>query len=417
MGVLYTGRLALVCKTLGRVPAVQSSMSSNPVVVSRRSALIICGLSALGWPFVRRGEPGAELEFQKLLRLAAVPSVSYVVVDGDRVQVTPLGVRRAGTSERVTADTVYAAASLSKSVFAYAVLGLVVEGVLSLDRPAREYLPLPSVDSVYGARITVRHLLSHSSGWYNWRNDAAQVLTASFEPGTRWRYSGEGFFFLQRIVEKVTGKSVATVVRERVFDPLGMTRSSMVLLESLEGDLALPHDMGGEPATDYGRTGLEDLRRMMVARGQTVEAAKVEDSENALRKAAPHLPVLPNYLVPNAAGSLRTSARDFGLFLRHLVTARRRGGQPAAIVSLMTTSQVRCNEAIQWGLGVGLESLGGHTYAWQWGDNPGYKNVYFADLEGERALAVFTNGDRGARVYERVVRSVSGEDHPGFLWS
>ena len=81
------------------------------------------------------------------------------------------------------------------------------------------------------------------------------------------------------------------------------------------------------------------------------------------------------------------------------------------------TPQIRCNDAIQWGLGVGLEALGGHRYAWQWGDNQGFKHIFLADPQQEKAIVVFTNGDRGARVYERVIRALTGDDHPAFLWA
>jgi hypothetical protein len=155
----------------------------------------------------------------------------------------------------------------------------------------------------------------------------------------------------------------------------------------------------------------------MAERGVSLEAAKVEDAEQAIKTAEPTLPVLPNFLSPNAAASMLTSASDFAIFLRHLVTARRRGGPAAAIVEQMMSPQVRCNDAVQWGLGVGLEELGGRRFAWQWGDNPGFKNVFFADPQQEKALVVFTNGDRGARVYERVIRALTGDDHPAFLWA
>jgi hypothetical protein len=53
---------------------------------------------------------------------------------------------------------------------------------------------------------------------------------------------------------------------------------------------------------------------------------------------------------------------------------------------------------------------------WQWGDNPGFKNFFFASPATAQALVVFTNGDRGARVYERVIRATTGQDRPAFLW-
>ena len=96
--------------------------------------------------------------------------------------------------------------------------------------------------------------------------------------------------------------------------------------------------------------------------------------------------------------------------------AREGGGRAAAIVGEMTSPRVRCNEAKR-GQGAGLESVGGATWAWQWGDYPGFKNICFFDTVGERAIVVFTNGDRGARVYERVVPARGGIDHPTFLFA
>ena len=369
------------------------------------------------WPRSARSPQNRDEDFERILRLASVPSFSYAIVDGDKITTRSLGVRRAGEAERATPDTVYAAASLTKAVFSYVFLGLVNEGLLSLDKRVSEYLPLPNPEDARAATITARNLLSHSGGWRNWRNNTTQMLTADFEPGSRWSYSGEGFFFLQRVVEKLTGKSVPHLARERVFEPLGMKRSSMVGLAELEPFQATGHSGRGDVTQPFGRPTLLELRRMMSAKGVSLESAKVEDAEQAIKTAEPTLPVLPNFLSPNAAASLLTTANDFALFLRHLVTARRAGGAPAAIVDLMMTPQVKCNDAVQWGLGVGLEDLGARRFAWQWGDNPGFKNIFFADPRQMKAMAVFTNGDRGARVYERVIRALTDEDHPAFLWA
>jgi CubicO group peptidase (beta-lactamase class C family) len=398
-----------------------SDVDQPPSSVTRRSAVAHLGVAALGLgiPVVRRAPDPAmrDEEIERLLRLASVPSMSYALVDGDRITTRAIGVRRAGEAERVTADTVYAAASLTKAVVSYVLLGLVGEGALSLDRPVREYLPLPNPDDPRAGAITARRLLSHSGGWRNWRNNASQPLTADFEPGARWSYSGEGFFFLQRVAEKLTGKGIGQLARERVFEPLGMTRSSLVGLVELEPFQATGHNGRGEVTQPFGRPTLLELRRLATERGVRLDVLRTEDSEQAIRTAEPALPVLPNFLVPNAAASLLTTPNDFGRFLRHLVTARKAGGRPAAIVDLMMSPQIRCNEAVQWGLGVGIEESGGRRSAWQWGDNPGFKNFFLADTQNGKAMVVFTNGDRGARVYERVMRATLGEDHPAFLWA
>lgn len=392
--------------------------------MDRRSALGLLGAgaaaAALPAAFPLAHTQGARTrvpDLDRLLRTARVPSVAIVSVDGDRISTRAAGVRRAGESNAADAETVYAAASLTKAVFSYAVLGLVHEGALDLDRPVRDYVPVPSPEDPHAGAITARRLLSHTGGWRNWRNTAEQPLLAEFAPGERWSYSGEGFFHLQRVVERITGTAMPRFVRERVLAPLGMERSSLVGLAELEPHQAAGHNVRGEPVQPFGRTTLIELRRAMAARGATPEDARVEDIEAAIRAAEPRLPVVPNFLSPNAAASLLTTAADFGRFLRHLVTAREAGGAPAAIVARMFEPQVRCNEAVQWGLGVGLEEVQGRVAAWQWGDNPGYKAYFFAEPATRRAMAVFTNGDRGARVYERVIRELTGTDRPGFLWA
>jgi CubicO group peptidase (beta-lactamase class C family) len=355
-------------------------------------------------------------DFERLLRLANVPTLSLATIDGDKITTKSLGVARAGEPTPVTPDSVYAAASLTKAVFSYVFLGFVHDGTISLDKPVRDYLPLPNPDDSRAAAITARRLLSHSSGWRNWRNNASQPLTADFEPGSRWSYSGEGFFFLQRVLEQVTGKSIGLLMRERVFEPLGMKRSAILGLAELEPFQVSGHNVRGEPTQPFGRPTLLEIRRAMAAKNARADAARTEDAEQAIKAAEPTLPVLPNFLVPNAAASLLTTASDFALFLRHLVTASKRGGAPAAIVDLMMSPQIRCNDAVQWGLGVGLEDFAGRRCAWQWGDNPGFKNFFFAEPRTGKAMVVFTNGDRGARIYERVIRATTGEDHPAFLW-
>lgn len=145
----------------------------------------------------------------------------------------------------------------------------------------------PVAELSLGSTITARHLLSHSGGWRNWRNNTSTALTADFEPGSRWSYSGEGFFFLQRIVEKLTGKSISILARERVFQPLGMKRSSFVGLEELEPDRATGHTGRGDVTQPYGRPTLLELRRMMAARGAPLEAATVEDSEASRNSSMP----------------------------------------------------------------------------------------------------------------------------------
>lgn len=376
--------------------------------MNRRAFLPALGaaLAAPSIPVRRATQPDPWTE---LLRTADVPSFALVTVDGNGPRFLHRGVRRRGEPTMVDQDTVYQGASLTKPVFAAAFLSLVRDGRIDLDRPVSRYLPLPNPADPRATAITARHLLSHSSGWRNWRNQVSDPLTCAFDPGTQWLYSGEGFYFLQQLMERVTGEPMAVTVRQRVFGPAGMTRSSVIGLEALDPHLASGHGVDGQPRVPFGRAGLLALRARLAARGQPLESASEDDVHAAFREAEPTRPVLPNFLSPNAASSLLTTSADLGRFLTFLL------GPGRALAQLMVTPQVRRNEAFQWGLGLGLEQVAGHAVGWQWGDNPGFKNFLALDLTAGTGVAILTNGDRGARVYERVVRVVTGIDHPAFL--
>jgi hypothetical protein len=195
-----------------------------------------------------------------------------------------------------------------------------------------------------------------------------------------------------------------------------MTRSAMVTSAPFEPNVATGHDLAGAPRTPFNARVMDTLRARLGGERRRVEQARVSDAEGALKAAESRFPVLPNFLVPNAASSLVTSATDYGRFIRHLVTARP-GSDAAAIMQQMITAVVERSARIGWGLGLGTETISGRTVGWQWGDNPGFKNFCAFDPGARGGLVIFTNGDRGARLYERVVRSVTGVDHPAFLFT
>jgi CubicO group peptidase (beta-lactamase class C family) len=141
-------------------------------------------------------------------------------------------------------DTIFEAGSVSKQFTAAAVLLLARDGKLSLDDAVRKYIPeLPD----YGAPLTIRHMLNHTSGLRDWGSVAAiagwprgtrvhthaHVLdivsrqrALNFPSGTRYSYSNTGYNLAAILVSRVSGQSFAEFTRTRIFQPLGMTRTS-----------------------------------------------------------------------------------------------------------------------------------------------------------------------------------------------
>jgi CubicO group peptidase (beta-lactamase class C family) len=191
--------------------------------------------------------PDAEFlaRLPELMEIAGVPGVAMGLVRDGAIRWSHyVGVTDANTKQPVGADTLWPAASLSKPAFTFAALRLVDEGKLDLDRPLRSYVPDHAPDDPRGNTITARHVLSHSSGLRNWRNRADQPLVPDFDPGTRFQYSGEGFYYLQRAVEHITGMGFEQFMEVRLFNPLGMKASTYSWRRDVATRLVSGHDQG-----------------------------------------------------------------------------------------------------------------------------------------------------------------------------
>ena len=152
------------------------------------------------------------------------------------------------TSRAVDANTIFHWASITKTFTAIAILQLRDRGLLSLDDPIVKYVPeLREVSDTFGVidDVTIRHLLSHSSGFRNptwpWAGDKpwhpfeptrwAQVVAMMpyteilFKPGSRFSYSNPGFIFLGRVIEALSGDDFEVYMEKNVLRPLGMRNS------------------------------------------------------------------------------------------------------------------------------------------------------------------------------------------------
>jgi CubicO group peptidase (beta-lactamase class C family) len=193
----------------------------------------------------------------RLMNAAEVTGAGIAILNNSKITyLKAYGFRDKEHNLPLTVDSVMSAASFSKVAFAYMVMQLVDEGVLDLDRPVYQYLPKPlpeypdyadlANDPRY-KQITARMLLSHTSGFPNWRAfEDDRKLKIHFTPGSRFAYSGEGIDLLQVVVEAITKKPLEELMQQHVFGPLGMTRTSMIWQPRFESDYANGYD-------EYGR--------------------------------------------------------------------------------------------------------------------------------------------------------------------
>ena len=194
----------------------------------------------------------------RLMRAAEVTGVGIAILNNGKIAYQKsYGVRDKEKNLPLTEDSVMTAASFTKVAFAYLVMQLVNEKLLDLDQPINQHLPKPLpeypeykdlANEPRAKRITARMLLSHTSGFPNWRAfEDDRKLKIHFEPGSRYAYSGEGILLLQLVVETITKRPLAELMREHVFQFFGMTRSSMVWEHRFDSDYANGYD-------EYGRS-------------------------------------------------------------------------------------------------------------------------------------------------------------------
>lgn len=315
-----------------------------------------------------------------LIEEANIPGLSIAVLDkGEIAYVGSFGWRSQDTQEPVDAETVFDAASLSKPLFASVLMKLVEEGKFDLDRPLYQYLPYPdaAADDRYKL-ITGRMVLSHTSGFPNWRRGELKI---NFDPGERYSYSGEGFVYLMKVIEKLTEESLDDWVSEQLFEPLGLERSSYVWQEKFNDNYAYPHG---------------NLK-------QTFKKRKPKEG--------------------NTAYSLQTTAKDYARFLRAVMNSEQ---LQKATTKRMLTRQINVpeknwsagplSESIGWALGWGTEKTERAQYFWQWGDNGPFKGFVMFDPVGKKGVVYFANSSEGLTIAPAICERIFGEKHPVFSW-
>ena len=379
--------------TVGRgassaLPALRDALWDRDEDVRRGAALALERIDPAAW--LRAPSWDATLATVErlvpiLMNEHHVPAVSIALVKDRRVAYSKAwGIADAKSGAPATTGTLFEVASMTKPAFAYVALKLVGERKLDLDRPLAEVVDLPTVPGQPElTRITPRMVLSHTSGLPNWRPGGEErdgPLPVLFEPGSRFGYSGEAMFQLQRAVEKVTGAPLEEYSKRALFGPLGMERASFAWTPELDPALATGHDEEGKPK----------------ARAR--------------------------YRHPNAAYTLLSTAPDYARFLTAILDPEAFGPKalPRAGVDGMLRHAVRSDArdpierpgrarggAVFWGLGWGINETPGGDVVYHSGANQTGFRCY-SQLSPSRGtgIVILTNGLGGGALWTRLVAAI-----------
>ena len=318
----------------------------------------------------------------------SIPGAILFVRQGDRSYAVAAGYADEVKKVSMRAGDVFPIGSTTKTYTAVLVMRLVAQGKIRFDDPVASYLPglLPD-----GRRITIRELLSHSSGLddystdprfmapylrgelgFAWtpRQDVAFAATRPllFSPGTRFSYSSTNYVVLGLLAQRVGGASYATQLSNYIFGPLGLRHTS------------LPSGTGTLPDV-HGYVGLG-------AHGKSANAAPIDSA-------------LLNPALASAAGGIRASAEDEADFYRGLFSGKL---LPRAQLAAMESTS-----ATAGAYGLGIMPTGGYEYEWHrytktintscgraWGHGgafPGYYQLPISSPDGSRQAVLLVNTD------------------------
>ena len=306
--------------------------------------------------------PVLEVLVPEVMRQWDVKGLAVTVLHENKLLFTKcFGHADPGKGVPFRSTTYVEAASLTKTLLSWLVLRRVQAGEFDLDRPLVTYPVLPPATDPRVRMLTARHVLTHTTGFPNW---GKKPLGMRFTPGARFCYSGEGFTYLQRVLEHVSGKRFDHLCCDEIFTPFGMDDCALIWTGALRSRMAVAHGPNGDPQPP--------------------------------RTNAWHA---NGYYEPNAAFSLYADIRQYVRFLREAIDE---GIQALALSSLQPTG----SPGVNWGLGWG-EFNGA---LWHWGDNGGYKSIAARNAPVGDGLVVHTNSHSGLHACRAILDAVTDTD-------
>lgn len=349
---------------------------------------------------------------QTLVDTAAVTGFTLTIFNHDTIAYQKaFGYSNYETKDSLSVNEVFDGLSLSKAVFGYLVAQLAYEKIIDLDKPLQDYLnvPIPEMqfekewrgfknlaDDERYKEITARMCLSHSTGFPNWRwisrtgkfNPEGKIHFY-FDPGTEYSYSGEGMMLLQYVIEKITGKGLVQLARERVFDPLNMDMTSYI------------HQKRFENKYSNGHT-------------REQEVIKKDISDEA-----------------SSAGSMNTTPVDYSKFMEHILSLETDNSPVTASMfkpSIRIHSRKQFGELslektnenddinLSYGLGWGIFTTPyGYGY-FKEGHGEGFQHYSVIFPEKDLGILLMSNSDNAESIFKEVLEIGIGDIYTPWFW-
>jgi CubicO group peptidase (beta-lactamase class C family) len=260
-------------------------------------------------------------------------------------------------------STIFNVASITKTITTLVTLRLVNAGEWSLDEPICHYWTDSDVrDDPRSKRLTTRHILTHQTGFPNWRwMTASKKLAFEFEPGARFQYSGEGMEYLRHALESKFHRSLEQLADSLIFQPLHMKDTHLIWKDSMLSRFAVPRNAKGEP----------------LAISQNTE--------------------------PSAADLLKTTVADYSAFMIWVMNG---AGLSETLYHEMGSplSKIKDNKYMGLGWAVYPELPGGEYGLSHSGEDPGVNTIAIILPRSKRGLLIFTNSDNGPKLYTDLVK-------------
>jgi len=246
-------------------------------------------------------------------------------------------------------------------------LNLVSSGKWQLDEPVAHYWTDPDIkDDPRSQRLTTRDILTHRTGFPNWRSQLpGGKLAFQFDPGTKYQYSGEGFEYLRQALENKFHRGLDQLADSIIFKPLGMADTRFTWNAADDRRFAYPYD---------------------------ADEKLLEITKNTMR---------------NAADLLKTTIPDYCKFIHWMLNG---GGLKKSLFREMSSHQVETKADAHMGLGWAVyDPVGNGEYAISHsGHDAGVHTIVIILPKSKRALVIFTNSDNGRQLFPDLVSDYLG---------